>query len=195
MTIINVAGIKHRIDVTSIDEYKALGDEHSKKAVINLILAGGFGASYFTREQIDAFLALPDLHEVYAKELENFKPGPVILMLSDIAEQLAEEEKFALLLHEEAHIEYDDVAVARTAKVVPDSEVKLVAIVENELQADAYAAARTNKATVRSALLKVVRKQAELLSKIISGDTSKAEQIFNESIGQDHMVARLAALI
>lgn len=149
MSIVTIPGIKYPVDVVTIAQLKAIGDDVAKASLINLSLAGGAMAVQITQEYLDAIKA-SSLSGFWKTEASILKPGPVICVLHDAVKNLSEEAKYALLLHEEAHILHGDLTAENANTDV--NGMKLAVHHEFELRADAYAASRTSKAAMKEAL-------------------------------------------
>ena len=180
---IHIPGIKYNVDAVSVAEYDAIGDDLANESKRLLIDGGGFLSTFISQDALDA-AAVQFKGTPWEKEVATTVAGPVIVMLAEVAAELTEEEKLAILLHEEGHI------VAEHGSKATKFIGKIVDHVEFELEADAYAAARIGGSILKSALVKVITAAITMKT---AGRMARASQI-RSALNSSDMLRRFAAL-
>ncbi len=153
MSITKYQGITSSISIESVAGYLEIGDTATASKIIQ---AGGFLTILFTEEAIAACLASVDLNPVYKESIKELSPGYVIMATKEYIDVMTEDELHAMLAHEDAHGLHGDLD-----HVTIHNEGFLVNQ-EAELKADAYAASKTSKEVMLSALIKALTMTASL---------------------------------
>lgn len=151
--IVTIPGIAYPISICSIKDYQAIGGPVADQSISTMMQAGGYCVIVLTQEQIDSILS-SDIDEAWKTDFRVLQPGPVVNVLKDIDEKMSFDESMAILYHECGHIHYEHHKLA--PKAVP-GEVTFLINQQAEIEADAYALQFTEKAVLRSAILKAMQ--------------------------------------
>lgn len=155
--MIILPNFKYPIDCSSLKEYARIGDD----AVNQIVMTGFACATVLTQELIEAALIAPGIPEDIRQEWQALKPGPVIAIVSEYSDLLTEEEKIAILYHEQGHIDHDHFS----SMLENGTEVGhgIFHNLQYEFEADDYAIAMGCKAVdLANAILKSLRLRAKI---------------------------------
>lgn len=161
-----VPGLQYVLTAATLSEIQAYGDTLGDQQFALKMLANtcGFYASKipnYSEEQLDA-LKLPRWERQYFKTMEGTWQVSII---KDVAAVLTEKERIAILLHEEAHVVFQHATKIKEGQVNSRYGIKIMDIVELEIEADNYAASKVGAKTVISSLTKSIVKSCDILHK------------------------------
>lgn len=159
-----VPGLQYALTAATLSEIQAYGDTLGDHQFALKMLANtcGFYASKipnYTEEQLDA-LKLPKWEREYFKSMGD---AWQVNIIKDVAAGLTEKERLAILLHEEAHVVFQHATKINESQVNNIHGMKIMDVVEFEIEADNYAASKVGAKTVITALTKTIVKSCDIL--------------------------------
>lgn len=189
--IFTFSGIELPVNIVSFVELKDLMSEESFELFIRRAISfGGFWSAEVTPETVKASIEVfqDRASEDFMKGVASAALGHSIFCVKELATHLTEQELCAIFKHEEGHIKLghsERSGIECRDGILIDEGI--------ELEADEYAALAFGKESVRSALCKIVQRQAELCSLINPGKTK--EEYVEIFLSDSTMKNRLDALI
>lgn len=188
--IFTFSGIELPVNIVSFVELKDLMSEEAFELFVRrAIIFGGFWTAKVTAETIQTSIRIfqDRASEDFMKGVASAALGHSIFCVSELTSHLSDQELHAALKHEEGHIKYDH--VSKTGVECRDGIMVDEGV---ELEADEYAAQAFGKESIRSALFKILTRQAELYS-LIDPEKTK-EEYFDLLLSDPMMQKRFAAL-
>ena len=188
--IFTFSGVDLPVNIVSFVELKDLMSEESFDLFVRRAIGfGGFWSAEVTPETVKASIEVfqDRASEDFMKGVASAALGHSIFCVKELAGHLTEQELCAIFKHEEGHIKLGHAerpGIECHHGIMLDEGI--------ELEADEYAALAFGKESVRSALCKIVEKQAELCSRINPEKTK--EEYYDLFLSDSTMQKRFAAL-
>lgn len=189
--IFTFSGVDLPVNIVSFVELKDLMSEESFELFVSRVITfGGFWSAEVTAETIQVSIEMLQerASEDFMKGVASAALGHSIFCVKEMATHLTEQELCAIFKHEEGHIKLghsNRPGIECRDGIMIDEDI--------ELEADEYAALAFGKESVRSALCKIVQRQAELCSRINPEKTK--EEYYDIFLSDSTLKNRLDALI
>lgn len=170
----------------SLDLYEK-GSENYNNSVKMIAATGGCCAIVVTPELLPLIMDGVDKmdHVGYCQSMQHLGLGPAIALSKETFSFLTKEEQSAIFFHELGHLRLGHLETAGNG-IMDD--------VGKEIEADAYAAARTSKAVMASALGNIISGFVTLVGGVKGKSKAEQNQAIAELMAMPAVVQRLAAL-
>ena len=195
MALYTFTGLSTKVSMASIADFAIYGEMLAKQMVKTMIIVGGFAASKVTLELMEV-IKNPIYSDADREEVAEIGLNPYIMVLKDVWDKMPEDERAAVLFHEEAHIvngDLDNTVQEELLAFESCPNLRLIDSVEKEIKADSYAAARVGKDVMHAALLSVLKIQSELIAERSNGRIV-ASDLYVDMLEDPNLKTRLSAL-
>lgn len=156
-----------------------------------MILQGGALAGWYEAgETLNTLIADMEMlvDEDVKTSFKQIQPGHGIVILREYFEQLSADEQRAVLEHETAHVVFNH---KEGRMGIPCDQ----AILEHELEADAYAAKAVSKEAMAGAIVKMLAMSCMSLGHSFGLDEKGCKNYFKERLEGEIVSARIKALV